>query len=172
MTQLTAERLDGANGLLLSPHIDHLFDEGYITFSPSQQLVIVPEVRQASRCVGNRRRRRVGEFSREQNAYLDYHRVNVFKRAIARGSASRRHRFQNVASCLSLPASNAVKPALKPSPRTAQRNDRFLMSAGVKRNSSLNLLLEGLQQALKTTITVDRTTKSSDRLRTKFGRIQ
>jgi hypothetical protein len=28
-----AERLDGANGLLLSPHIDHLFDEGYITFS-------------------------------------------------------------------------------------------------------------------------------------------
>ena len=40
-----AERLDGANGLLLSPHIDHLFDEGYITFSSSQQLAIVPEVR-------------------------------------------------------------------------------------------------------------------------------
>src|SRR5439155_1722847 len=40
-----AERLDGANGLLLSPHIDHLFDEGYITFSSSQELVIVPEVR-------------------------------------------------------------------------------------------------------------------------------
>jgi hypothetical protein len=29
-------RLDGTNGLLLSPHIDHLFDEGYITFSGSQ----------------------------------------------------------------------------------------------------------------------------------------
>ena len=40
-----AERLDGANGLLLSPHIDHLFDEGYITFSSRQELVIVPEVR-------------------------------------------------------------------------------------------------------------------------------
>jgi plasmid stabilization system protein ParE len=40
-----AERLDGSNGLLLSPHIDHLFDEGYITFSPSQELIIVPEVR-------------------------------------------------------------------------------------------------------------------------------
>ena len=38
-----AERLDGANGLLLSPHIDHLFDEGYITFSSSQELVIVPK---------------------------------------------------------------------------------------------------------------------------------
>jgi hypothetical protein len=33
-----AERLDGSNGLLLSPHIDHLFDEGYITFSISQEL--------------------------------------------------------------------------------------------------------------------------------------
>jgi len=40
-----AERPDGANGLLLSPHIDHLFDEGYLTFSSSQELVIVPEVR-------------------------------------------------------------------------------------------------------------------------------
>ena len=37
-----AERLDGSNGLLLSPHIDHLFDEGYITFSSRQELVIVP----------------------------------------------------------------------------------------------------------------------------------
>ena len=41
-----AERLDGANGLLLSPHIDHLFDEGYITFSANQALIIVPEVRE------------------------------------------------------------------------------------------------------------------------------
>ena len=39
------ERLNGANGLLLSPHIDHLFDEGYITFSSGQELVMVPEVR-------------------------------------------------------------------------------------------------------------------------------
>lgn len=78
-----AERLDGSNGLLLSPHVDHLFDEGYITFSASQSLIIVPEVRDklldawgidAGVCVG--------EFSREQNAYLDYHRANVFKRAL------------------------------------------------------------------------------------------
>jgi putative restriction endonuclease len=77
-----AERLDGSNGLLLSPHVDHLFDEGYITFSASQSLIIVPEVRDklldawgidAGVCVG--------EFSREQNAYLDYHRANVFKHA-------------------------------------------------------------------------------------------
>lgn len=27
-----AKRLDGNNGLLLSPHVDHLFDQGYLTF--------------------------------------------------------------------------------------------------------------------------------------------
>ena len=77
------ERLDGANGLLLSPHIDHLFDEGYITFSTSQELVIVPEVRdKLLDAWGIDAGVRVGDFTREQNAYLDYHRVNVFKRAL------------------------------------------------------------------------------------------
>ena len=49
------ERLDGSNGLLLSPHIDHLFDEGYLMFSSGQELVFVPEVRDKLRCVGDRR---------------------------------------------------------------------------------------------------------------------
>jgi hypothetical protein len=76
-----AERLDGANGLLLSPHVDHLFDEGYITFSNNQELVIVPEVREKLLDAwGIDAGVRVGEFSREQSAYLDYHRANVFKR--------------------------------------------------------------------------------------------
>ncbi|HVZ21197.1 MAG TPA: HNH endonuclease [Vicinamibacterales bacterium] len=80
-----AERLDGANGLLLSPHIDHLFDEGYITFSPQQELVVVPEVRnKLLDAWGIDAGVRVGEFTREQNAYLEYHRVNVFKRALLR----------------------------------------------------------------------------------------
>jgi putative restriction endonuclease len=78
-----AERLDGANGLLLSPHIDHLFDEGYITFSSSQELIIVPEVRdKLLDAWGIDAGVRVGDFSREQNAYLDYHRVNVFKHTL------------------------------------------------------------------------------------------
>jgi putative restriction endonuclease len=78
-----AERLDGANGLLLSPHIDHLFDEGYITFSSGQELVIVPEVRdKLLDAWGIDSNVRVGEFSREQNAFLDYHRANVFKRTL------------------------------------------------------------------------------------------
>ncbi|MEX2661113.1 MAG: HNH endonuclease [Vicinamibacterales bacterium] len=78
-----AERLDGANGLLLSPHIDHLFDEGYITFSSSQALVVVPEVRETLLdSWGIDAGVRVGEFSREQSAYLEYHRVNVFKHTL------------------------------------------------------------------------------------------
>lgn len=78
-----AERLDGSNGLLLSPHIDHLFDEGYITFSSSQELVVVPEVRdKLLDAWGIDAGVRVGEFSREQNAYLDYHRANVFRRGL------------------------------------------------------------------------------------------
>ena len=40
-----AERLDGSNGLLLSPHIDHLFDQGYISFSNTEELLVVPAVR-------------------------------------------------------------------------------------------------------------------------------
>jgi putative restriction endonuclease len=78
-----AERLDGANGLLLSPHIDHLFDEGYITFSSSQELLVVPEVgNKLLDAWGIDAGVRVGEFSREQSAYLDYHRVNVFKHSL------------------------------------------------------------------------------------------
>jgi hypothetical protein len=81
-----AERLDGSNGLLLSPHIDHLFDEGYITFAATQELVIVPEVRnKLLDAWGIDAGVQVGEFSREQNAYLDYHRANVFKRQLLEG---------------------------------------------------------------------------------------
>jgi hypothetical protein len=78
-----AERLDGANGLLLSPHIDHLFDEGYITFSSSEELLVVPDVRnKLLDAWGIDAGVRVGEFSREQGAYLDYHRAHVFKHAL------------------------------------------------------------------------------------------
>ena len=77
------ERLDGENGLLLSPHIDHLFDQGYISFSSSQQLLIVPEVRdKLLDAWGIDAGVQVGEFSRDQNAYLDYHRANIFKHAL------------------------------------------------------------------------------------------
>lgn len=43
-----AERLDGQNGLLLSPHIDKLFDRGWITFTDSGDLLCAePSIEQA-----------------------------------------------------------------------------------------------------------------------------
>jgi uncharacterized protein YjiK len=50
------------------------------TFSTNQELVIVPEVRdKVLDAWGIDAGVRVGEFSREQSAYLDYYRANVFK---------------------------------------------------------------------------------------------
>jgi putative restriction endonuclease len=76
-----AERLDGTNGLLLSPHIDHLFDEGYITFTPSHRLLVVPEVRDTLvDAWGIDPAVDVGAFKPTQRDYLDYHYANVFRR--------------------------------------------------------------------------------------------
>jgi|SRR5579862_7138260 len=75
------ERLAGHNGLLLSPHIDHLFDQGYISFSTTEQLLVVPEVRTDLLDKGGiDATTSVGTFTREQQAFLEYHRVNVFSR--------------------------------------------------------------------------------------------
>jgi hypothetical protein len=35
-------RLNGENGLLLTPSIDHLFDRGFISFEDSGKLIISP----------------------------------------------------------------------------------------------------------------------------------
>ena len=75
-----SERLNGFNGLLLSPHVDHLFDQGYITFSNDQRLLVVPEARvDLLDKWGIDAGVKVGEFNREQQAFLEHHRVNVFK---------------------------------------------------------------------------------------------
>ena len=51
-----------------------------MTFYASQELVIVPDVKdKLLDAWGIDAGVRVGEFSREQSAYLDYHRANVFK---------------------------------------------------------------------------------------------
>ncbi len=77
-----AERLNGQNGLLLSPHIDHLFDEGYATFSITEQLVVIPEVKaDLLDKWGIDSGINVGHFSRDQQAFLDYHRAYRFKGA-------------------------------------------------------------------------------------------
>ena len=75
------ERLDGNNGLLLVPHIDHLFDKGYITFMSTGALVISPqlpdEVINTYKLFEYKTDRK---FNEQQKLYMDYHRDNIFKK--------------------------------------------------------------------------------------------
>lgn len=72
------EKLDGFNGLLLSPHVDHLFDRGFISFEDGGRVVVSPKL---PPIVLERwsidPARSVGTFCSEQRAYLNYHRAHV-----------------------------------------------------------------------------------------------
>lgn len=69
------ERLSGHNGLLLSPHVDALFDEQWITFEDDGQMRVQPAL---ARDVLDRWAidpdKRVDRFRPEQAAYLARHR--------------------------------------------------------------------------------------------------
>lgn len=77
----THERLDGANGLLLTPHVDRLFDRGLLGFaddgtvlrSPALPAGDLERLGLARACARN-----VGAFSERQRAYLAVHRAIVF----------------------------------------------------------------------------------------------
>jgi hypothetical protein len=81
------ERLDGENGLLLTPTVDHLFDRGFISFENNGDLLISPVVhRESLKRMGipPEERRNVGAFSEGQRRYLEYHRDLVFLEARVR----------------------------------------------------------------------------------------
>jgi hypothetical protein len=70
------ERLDGENGLLLTPSIDHLFDRGFIGFDPTGELVISPVADRsplARMGVTTDRPMNAGAFSEGQRRYLEWH---------------------------------------------------------------------------------------------------
>lgn len=74
------ERLDGENGLLLTPSIDHLFDRGFISFEDKGRLIISPVAHLPSlRKMGvtTDEPLNVGAFSEGQRRFLDYHRNSV-----------------------------------------------------------------------------------------------
>jgi hypothetical protein len=74
------ERLDGNNGLLLSPHIDKLFDRGWITFTDDGDLLCAePSIERALQQWGVEQPLNVGQFNTEQAAFLEYHRDEIFK---------------------------------------------------------------------------------------------
>ena len=74
------ERLDGDNGLMLTPHVDLLFDRGLITFQDQGLLVVSKHIENAdlqklgiSPILANPK-----PFSLGQLTYLNYHRENIF----------------------------------------------------------------------------------------------
>jgi hypothetical protein len=74
------ERLDGENGLLLTPSIDHLFDRGFISFENSGELIISPVAHRPSlQFMGIETEQiiNVGSFSSGQKLFLDFHRNQV-----------------------------------------------------------------------------------------------
>jgi HNH endonuclease len=75
-----AEKLDGCNGLLLSPHVAHLFERGYISFCDEGDLLVSQEMNPV--VLDNWHLQlplNVGEFRPEQCYYLDHHRREVFQ---------------------------------------------------------------------------------------------
>lgn len=74
------EKLDGNNGFLLSPHIDHLFDQGYISFSDEGDILVSSFADQmAVRQWGIDLSINVGSFRPEQLPYLAFHQESIFR---------------------------------------------------------------------------------------------
>lgn len=79
-----SERIDGSNGLLLSPHADFLFDRGWITFESDGSLVRSDQLPDdvVSRIGLNLDHgRKCGDFFETQKSYLEYHRNAVFNQS-------------------------------------------------------------------------------------------
>ncbi len=74
-----AEKLDGCNGLMLSPHVAHLFARGYISFADDGELLASEHLNPAVlQSWGLRLPLNVGAFLPRQRVYLDYHRREIF----------------------------------------------------------------------------------------------
>lgn len=74
------EKLDGSNGLLLSPHVDHVFDQGFISFEDRGNILVSRELNmRVLDYWGIKIPANVGDFIEPQRAYLDYHRNEVFQ---------------------------------------------------------------------------------------------
>lgn len=75
------ERLSGANGLMLTPSIDHLFDRGFITFDDDGEVLVSPiaDLESVQR-MGITLDQPIitGKFNCDQQHFLEYHRNRIF----------------------------------------------------------------------------------------------
>jgi putative restriction endonuclease len=74
------EKLDGCNGLLLTPHVDRLFDRGFISFTDAGEVLVSPQVPSGLLgAFGIDPAANVGSFSAHQARYLAWHRKFLLK---------------------------------------------------------------------------------------------
>ncbi|MDO9223251.1 MAG: HNH endonuclease signature motif containing protein, partial [Caulobacter sp.] len=79
--ETAAERLDGANGLMLTPDVDRLFDRGMISFGDDGAVLVSPVLAEgdlAAMGLEGLVGRCVGPFTERQAGYLEWHRRWVF----------------------------------------------------------------------------------------------
>ena len=75
------EKLHGCNGLLLAPHIDLLFDEGYISFNDEGDMLVSDFLnKQVFTHWSINPDKNVGKFNSQQKVFLKYHRDYIFNK--------------------------------------------------------------------------------------------
>ncbi|MEN4938841.1 HNH endonuclease signature motif containing protein [Stenotrophomonas sp. TWI1151] len=85
------ERVDGQNGLLLAPHADLLFDQGWISFESNGKLLVasnLPSEVEKSLSLDLKRGRKYGMFEQRQQDYLKFHRDFIFEANLRNKDAS------------------------------------------------------------------------------------
>ena len=73
------EKLDIANGLLLCPNHDKLFDKGYITFDNDGKIIISERLSKESRIFMNVQDSMHIHINEDNEDYIKYHRKNIFQ---------------------------------------------------------------------------------------------
>ena len=75
------ERLDVFNGLLLAPHLDALFDGGWISFADDGRMLVSDLLLEAARSrLGLANWTGLARVSKAHQPYLEHHRFSVFRR--------------------------------------------------------------------------------------------
>jgi predicted restriction endonuclease len=78
------ERLSGNNGLMLAPHADFLFDRGFISFGDGRVLVsdVADPMALLKLGIDPERPSEIGAFNKNQEEFLEFHRHEIFRKAM------------------------------------------------------------------------------------------
>lgn len=81
------ERLSEHNGLMLAPQADFLFDRGFVSFGDGRLLIspVADERSLVKLGVDAQRPPQVGSFSDAQEAFLEFHRAEIFRSVSSAG---------------------------------------------------------------------------------------